>query len=166
MVSRRTSTSPTTDPALLDVGRIVKPHGLTGEVVVELYADRSTRLDPGAVFSSARGALRVESARPFGGRYLVRFEGVSGREDAEGWRGVVLRAEPLDEPDTLWVHELVGAEVVDAAGTVLGRIGSVEPNPASDLLVLEDGGLIPLRFVTESEPGRRVVVDIPAGLLE
>ena len=51
-------------------------------------------------------------------------------------------------------------------GTELGTVTGVEANPASDLLVLDGGGLIPLRFVTGSEPGVRVTVDIPDGLLD
>ncbi len=43
---------------------------------------------------------------------------------------------------------------------------SVEANPASDLLVLDGGGLIPLRFVVGSSPGERVTVDVPDGLLD
>ena len=70
-----------------------------------------------------------------------------------------LEAEPLDDvPDVIWVHELVGATVRDTAGTALGVIASVEANPASDLMVLESGGLIPVRFVTAhdaSGPHRR-----------
>ena len=66
------------------------------------------------------------------------------------------------------MHELVGAAVRDAAGAVLGRVAAVEANPASDLLVLESGGLIPVRFVTRARRGRagRCDVDIPEGLLD
>ena len=65
------------------------------------------------------------------------------------------------------MHELVGATVRDAAGAELGRIAAVEANPASDLLVLESGGLIPVRFVTQHDRAARTVdVDIPEGLLE
>ena len=109
------------------------------------------------------------SSKPFGDeRFIVQFEGVADRDAAEGLRGVDLEAEPIDAPGTLWVHELVGATVRDAAGTELGRVAAVEANPASDLLVLESGGLIPIRFVTA--PRRRrprtVEVDIPDGLLD
>ena len=87
---------------------------------------------------------------------------------ADSLRGVELEAEALDDvADVLWVHELVGATVRDAAGTPLGTIGSVEANPASDLLVLESGGLIPVRFVTAHDAlARTVDVDIPEGLLD
>ena len=78
-----------------------------------------------------------------------------------------LAAEPLDVPGTLWVHELVGATVRDAGGHDLGRVAAVEANPASDLLVLESGGLIPLRFVTAHDAADRTLhVDLPDGLLD
>ena len=56
--------------------------------------------------------------------------------------------------------------VEDTAGTRLGTVVSVEANPASDLLVLDGGALIPLRFVVGSVPGRRVTVELPDGLLD
>jgi 16S rRNA processing protein RimM len=77
----------------------------------------------------------------------------------------VLRAEPIDDPDELWVHDLIGATVVDAAGAELGTVASVEENPAADLLVLGGGELIPLTFVVDVAPGR-VTVDLPEGLLD
>jgi 16S rRNA processing protein RimM len=65
------------------------------------------------------------------------------------------------------VHELVGAKVFDIDGAELGSVAAVEANPASDLLVLQDGGLIPLRFVIESDlAAGTLVVDIPEGLLD
>lgn len=147
---------------MLEVGRIVKPHGLAGEVIVELTTNRTDRLRPGAVF----GDLEVLAARPHQHRWIVSFAGVAGREGAEALRGRTLTAQPLDDdPDALWVHELIGSEVVDTDGLQLGTVQAVEANPASDLLVLDGGGLIPLRFVVERSAGR-VVVDVPEGLLE
>jgi 16S rRNA processing protein RimM len=151
---------------LLDVGRVVKPHGLLGEVVVERWSDLDDRLAPGSVLTTDRGPLSVRASRPHQGRQLVSFEGVVDREGAEELRGLVLRAHPVEMPGALWVHELVGAEVVTADGRALGRVEAVEANPASDLLVLEGGDLVPLRFVTSHDPGVRVTVDIPDGLIE
>jgi 16S rRNA processing protein RimM len=65
----------------------------------------------------------------------------------------------------LWVHELLGARVVEVDGTERGTVASVEANPASDLLVLDTGALVPLRFVVEHTKDR-VVVDTPEGLFE
>ena len=70
-----------------------------------------------------------------------------------------------DDPDELWVHELIGAQVRDQHGGDLGRVASVEDNPAADLLVLESGALIPMTFVVDAADGC-VTVDIPEGLLD
>ncbi|MDP9389033.1 MAG: ribosome maturation factor RimM [Actinomycetota bacterium] len=144
---------------------MVKPHGLRGEVIVELVTNRFERLDPGSVLGGPAGPLEVVRSSPHQGRFIVAFAGVADREAADALRDAVLSAEALDDPDALWVHELVGAEVEDVAGASLGRVVAVEANPASDLLVLDGGGLVPLRFVVSSGAGR-VVVDPPAGLLE
>lgn len=149
---------------LLEVGRVVKAHGLRGEVIVRLVTDRHERLDPGSVLSTPAGPLEVLRSSPHQSGWIVAFGGVADRSRAESLRGTVLSAPALDDPDALWVHELVGADVVDAEGTLRGRVRAVEANPASDLLVLEDGGLVPLRFVVSHRPGQ-VVIDPPAGLL-
>jgi 16S rRNA processing protein RimM len=153
---------------------------------VHLWTDVTQRLAPGSVLSSDRGPLTVVCSRPLNGadrdRYLVQFDGVGDRSAAEYLRGVELSAEPLEVPGALWVHELVGALARDvASGTELGRVAAVEANPASDLLVLESGALIPTRFVVrltgeadERDAGdggragrcRVVEVEIPEGLLD
>jgi 16S rRNA processing protein RimM len=163
--SRPAWTSSTTE--LLKIGRVTKAHGLRGEVVVQLWTDLTERLDPGSVLTTPRGTLTVESAKPFQDRWIVQFEGIVDRSQAERMRGIELEAEAVEIPGKLWVHELVGIAVVDVDGTELGFVTAVEANPASDLLVLEGGGLIPLRFVTESDHAAgRLVVDIPDGLLD
>jgi ribosomal 30S subunit maturation factor RimM len=136
-----------------------------GEVVVSLVTNRTERLVPGSVLTVGDEELRVAEARPFGDRWLVVFEGVESRGRAEELRGRVLRATPIDDPDAWWVHELVGSQVVDTSGQRLGTVVSVVASPVSDLLELADGALIPLRFALGRSPGR-VVVDVPAGLLD
>ncbi len=152
---------------MLEVGRIAKAHGIRGEVIVELVSNRpDLRLAPGAVLSSPRGDLEVLTSTPHQERWIVAFRGIEDRNAAEGYRGVVLSAEPVEgDEDTLWVHELIGAEVVDLAGRSYGPVEAVEANPASDLLVLSGERLVPLVFVTGRSPGR-VVIDPPAGLLD
>jgi 16S rRNA processing protein RimM len=147
------------------VGSVDRPHGMRGEVVVSLVTNRTERLASGSVLVAGEEQLRVIEARPFGRRWLVTFEGVQTRESAERLRNSVLRASPIDDPEAWWVHELVGSEVVDTSGRPLGTVAAVVPSPASDLLELEDGALIPLRFALERSAGR-IVVDVPAGLLD
>lgn len=103
----------------------------------------------------------------------MTLDGVSDRVGAEALAGAILLAEAItDDPAGYWVHDLVGAEVVDVAGTVRGTVVTVLANPASDLLELDSGPLVPLRFATwvpGAGPGEasppRLVVDGPAGLL-
>ncbi len=143
---------------------MAKAHGLRGEVIVALSTNRPERVAVGAILHTDDGPLTVGTSRPHQHRHIVHFEGVHTREAAEALHGTVLRAEPLDDPDALWVHDLVGSVVVDQHGTDHGPVTAVEVNPASDLLVLEDGGLVPLTFVVEHADGR-ITVDVPDGLL-
>jgi 16S rRNA processing protein RimM len=155
-----------TGAARLEVGRVGRAHGLKGDVTVTLTSDRRERLDPGAVLFGDHRELVVVSARQHAGRWVVRFEGVDDRSAAEALRNVVLSADALDASEgELWVHELVGARVHDAAGHDLGVVVAVEANPASDLLVLEGDVLIPMTFVVAQGDGT-VVVDPPEGLLD
>jgi len=152
--------------ALLEVGRVVKPHGVRGNVIVELVTNRTERLAPGTVLAGSNGTdLEVVSSAPHQERWIVAFAGVGDLDAAEALRDTVLSAEELSDPEALWVHQLIGAEVVAPDGRSFGRVSAVEANPASDLLVLEGGGLVPLRFVVGREQGR-VVVEVPAGLLD
>ncbi len=175
---------PDPDPDRLEVGRIARAHGIRGEVIVEAVSNRPERFAAGSVLFAGDRELVVERAGPHGGpdaagrppraRWIVAFRGIATRNEAERMRGTILSGAPLesgggDGPDAqgqvLWVHELVGADVVDTRGQDLGRVVAVEANPASDLLVLSGGALVPLVFVVESSGGR-VVIDPPAGLLD
>lgn len=159
------------------MGRIDRAHGLGGEVLVRLLTNNPERLDAGSVLvaQTRRGTrqLTVEASRPHQDRFLVCFAGVADRGAGEAIAGSALFAPAVtSDPDSYWVHDLIGAEVVDAAGRMHGTVLTVVANPASDLLELDTGPLIPLRFATwapGAQPGEaqppRLVVDGPAGLL-
>jgi 16S rRNA processing protein RimM len=155
----------------LVVGRIGRAHGLRGEVAVTFSSNRPERTAPGAVLYAGERELVIDAARPHQGRMLVHFAGVEDRTAAEGLLGVELTADPLAgdadvlDDDELWVHEVVGAEVVDRAGAPVGRVTAVEANPAHDLLVLDGGALVPMVFVVEHRDGV-LVIDPPDGLLD
>lgn len=151
----------------LEVGRVGRAHGLDGEVLISFSTNRPERRATGAILYAGARRLVVESSRPHHDRWLIRFRDVSDRDAAEALRGVVLTADALGSlpAGEHWVHELVGAEARDRADQPLGRVVAVESNPASDLLVLDDGKLIPLTFVVELDVGI-VVVDPPEGLLD
>jgi 16S rRNA processing protein RimM len=151
------------NPVLLEIGKILKPHGLNGELVVDLSTNRIERLNPGSAINTQKLKLNVRTSRPHQKKFIVHFEGIENREKADELRGEILFAEPIKD-GTVWVHELVGAEVVDQTGINRGLVVSVIHNPASDLLELEDGNLIPLNFLTSYEAGETIFVTTPEGL--
>lgn len=155
---------------LLEVGRIAKAHGLKGEVVVVLLTNREERLAPGSVLHTERGPLTVLWSTRHLGRHIVAFEGVTSRDGADALRNTILSAEPIEDAEGGdWVHDLVGAAVVLVGATdgdePVGVVESVQENPASDLLVLDTGALVPMTFVVETTSGR-VVIDPPEGLFD
>lgn len=164
---------------LLTVGQIVRPHGIRGEVIVEVRTDEpDRRFQEGAVLVAGPSSLTVASARPHLGRLIVTFEEVPDRDAAEALRGQELEVdsesiEAPQDPEEFHDHQLVGLEVVDTAGVSIGVIRRVEHAPAADLLVvpLADGrtGYIP--FVKQIVPtvdlvAGKVIVDPPGGLLD
>jgi len=167
------------------VGVVVRPHGLGGELVVDVRTDSpEERFAAGAVLARmgadgvAAGVLTVQSARPHSGRLLVRFAEAPDRTAAEALRGSRLLVEPAtlpptDDPDEFHVHQLEGlaAELVD--GTVVGSVREIVHGPGGELLVLARAGrpdaLVPfVRAIVPTvdlERGR-LVLDPPEGLLD
>jgi 16S rRNA processing protein RimM len=149
------------------VGRITKTHGVRGDVLVLLTTERTERVAPGTVLHTDRGDLTVVRSSPHQDRWIVHFDGIDVREVADSWRGVVLRAEAVDDDadDAMWVHELVGSSVLLVDGTVVGTVVEVEANPAADLLVLDTGALVPVVFITD-RAGGTLTIDPPDGLFD
>jgi 16S rRNA processing protein RimM len=158
----------TDDPVLLEVGRVGRAHGLRGEVHIVAVSNVAERFSPGSQLVVGDRPLVIRSARAAGSGWVVHFAGVDDRDAAELLRGRSVRAEALasgSRAGEVFVHEVIGAEVRDRAGTSLGRVEAVQANPAHDLLVLDGGALVPFVFVIGQEPGV-VVVDVPDGLLD
>lgn len=169
---------------LLTVGRVVRPHGVHGEVVVDVRTDEpEDRYAVGAVLitedpSGAPGTLTVAGRRPHQGRLIVAFEGIGDRDAAEALRGVLLQVDsaqvaPPRDPEEFHDHRLVGLAVVTPAGERVGEVVRIDHAPAADLLVVGRAGgrtaLVP--FVAAMVPevdldGGRIVIDPPPGLLD
>jgi 16S rRNA processing protein RimM len=174
---------PRTPPARLVVGRVLRPHGVRGELAVEVLSDAPDRFSPGARLDAGDpdgpAPLRpvtVTAARLHLGRLLLRLEGVDDRDAAGELRGALLSipaeaARPL-AADEFWPHQLVGLAVVDRQGRERGRVADVVPGAAHDLLAvaLPGGGsaLVPAvaALVTVELTAGRVLVDDLPGLLD
>jgi len=151
----------------LEVGRIIKAQGLKGQVLVDFWTDRvSERIAPGTELITERGVLIVKAGAKHQQRYIVSFEGTTTREQAEALRGLVLSAPGLEDDDAIWIDELFNAEVFDQDGILRGKVKEVEENPASDILILDTGFLVPLTFVVEVEANTRIDIEAPKGLFE
>ena len=162
------------------VGRIGRPHGLRGEVTVQVTTDDpDSRFAAGAVLSTEpvdRGPLTVVSMRRSGPVLVLGFESVSDRNAAEALRGTALTLDaaelpPPDDPDEYYDHQLVGLTVVDQQGTELGVVAEVWHPPAAPVLAVNrpDGSQELVPFVSAIVPtvdlvNGRLVVDPPDGM--
>jgi 16S rRNA processing protein RimM len=126
---------------LVAIGRVGRPHGREGAFVVEDASEAPERLAAGAdVLVDGEPARIVESKRA-GGRTVIRLD----REVPRGARLEIPRASlPAPGPDTYYVFQLQGLEVVEEGGGRLGRVRDVVPYPANDVLELDTGLDLPL----------------------
>ncbi len=170
----------------LVVGRVVKAHGITGELVVDVRTDDPW--DRFATGTSLRARARdktertyvVSSMREHGARLLVRLDGVGSRDAADELRGslfIVDTAElpPIDDPDEFYDHELEGLRVRTVAGRDVGTVAEVLHTAAGELLSVRpaegDGPEILVPFVAAmvtsvSVADGLVEIDPPDGLLD
>jgi 16S rRNA processing protein RimM len=160
---------------LLEIGRIGRAHGVKGGLVVTLTSDRTERVQAGSRVFDGQQWLTVATSRSLPQhKWMVLFDGLADRNAAERFTGRVLWAEPLADADALWVHELIGAHVVDQSGVDRGVCVAVIDNPANDLLELDTGHLVPVTFVVSvvsggasgSADGGVVNVEAPDGLFD
>ena len=156
------------------VGRITRPHGVTGEVAVVVLSDVPERFADGATVWLEDGrALTVGSSRPHKDRLLVRFREVGDRSEAETLHGALLVVPESMSPSlpegSWWDHQLIGCSVATDTGRALGTLTEVIHTAANDVWSVLDPTraetLIPVLndvLVSVDVTGRRVVVrEIP-----
>ncbi|MCA9784008.1 MAG: 16S rRNA processing protein RimM [Calditrichaeota bacterium] len=169
----------------IDIGRILRPKGLDGELWVEAWSDDPGRLVDLDEFyflrDGRRQRLELSDAVFENGKLLVRFTGVDDRDSAELLKGIVLQIHRRDlpelDPDEFFLADLVGLAAELEDGRPVGRVDDVMDMPASPLLVIvcgEHEALVPVirEFLTEVDvPGGRVVIRpidgmLPKGMLD
>ncbi len=160
---------------LVLIGRVVKPQGRRGEVLVHPLSDRPDRFPTlaGAFLTGPGGEareIRVTSSWPHKGRHVLKLEGVDSIDEAERLRGCELRIgeeelAPLPE-GSFYHHELTGLHVTDGAGVKLGVVEDVmETGAGAPILVVrgpEGETLVPLAvdFVKNVDlAGARIVIE-------
>lgn len=167
----------------LVVGRVVKTHGVRGEIVVDVRTDDpQTRFAVGARLTgrAAKGAgsteYTVTAARNHSGRLLLSLQGVSDRTAADALRGTLFVVDAADvdsgdDPDEFYDHELEGAAVVTVAGADVGVLESILHLPCGDVLAVRTADqrevLVPfVRAMVPSVAPDRIEIDPPDGLLD
>lgn len=158
----------------VQIGRVIKPHGVRGEVVVDATTDDPAgRFAVGTVLEGRQAgrtlSLTVKTVRPHQGRLLVTFAEIPGRNEADSLRGLRFFADPVvdDEEDAYYDHELVGLRVLNVGAVSaeeatarayegaqpepedIGEVVSVIRGPAHRLLEisLDAGGETAVPFV-------------------
>src|SRR5262245_11270393 len=132
-------------PDIILVGRVARPHGLRGEVVVEPESDVAERFEPGSTMRLGPSGRRVEvvDARPFGDRLLVRFAGMQDRTAVEGLRGLELTVDRAEVPrapaGTFYHFELLDCACWDAALGELGTVRALHEDGGGILIEVERG---------------------------
>jgi 16S rRNA processing protein RimM len=162
------------DGSTVVVGRITRPHGVRGELAVQVLSEVPERFANGSALSLEDGrTLTIRSARPHKDRLLVTFEEVRDRSEAEALRGSLLVAPASSSPElppgSWWDHEIVGCTVTTETGRILGTVGEVIHTVANDVwnAISEDGtetllpALADVLVDVDVEARRIVVREIP-----
>ena len=178
MSSTREMTEP---PDRVLVGRVLRPHGLRGAVLVESLSDNSSRYQPGAELLLRREgrpavATRVAERRANPHGLVVRFDGVESCEAAEALRGAWLEVDRSEVPPppagSYWIFDLLGSRCVDSRHGELGTLADlVEDGGGTVLRIVRPGAelLVPFvdRFVVAVDAAAREVrLELPEGLVE
>lgn len=158
----------------LMIGRVIKSHGIKGEVVVESTTDDpDVRFALGEVLHGKQGKkeheLTIDAVRVHQGRLLIKFKEIPDRTAADSLRGTQFWAEPLedDEDNGFYDHELIGLRVMHD-GNDIGEITGVTHGPAQSLLEM---GSVLIPFVEDIVPevdleAGTVTITPPEGLLD
>lgn len=166
---------------LLDIGRVIRPHGLAGLLRIQSYAQsEETFLDPGTVYLRTRsGDLHeypVESVRPQKRVHLMKLVGIDSLDAAEKYRDaeILIRRDALrrEQEDEFFWYELIGLSVYLRSGEYLGTIEEVLPTSSHDIYVAREGKkeiLIPAVHEVVEEidiDNRKMIISEVEGLLD
>ena len=171
--------------ASVELGRVLRPHGFDGTLLVQLYGDDPANL-VGAEVVTLTGEpgtipFRLRRARPAGfsqrhARVRINLSGLDSRERAQPWSGARLSIpehalQPLPEGEFYW-RELLGLRCRLPDGRQLGVIEEIWPGAQSDVLVVRSGEhtrlvpALPELVVRLDRAAGELWIDPPAGLLE
>jgi 16S rRNA processing protein RimM len=176
--SSQTAGSPSPgEPAFLVIGKLRRPHGVSGELLMEVFTDFPERIQPGSLVYTGEAQLpmRVRSRRFHQAGMLIAFEGYLDSESVQELRNCLVYVPKEDRPSLpegdYYHHQILGLNVVDEAGAQLGKVTEILETGANDVLViaLEKGGVMLLPYIDSTVraidlPARKMVVRLLAGI--
>ena len=165
MVDPKRSGSPDGEPDYLAVGFLRRPHGVNGEILMDLHTDFPERLKPGRklFLGEGRRPVTVAGVRTHGESVLVRLKGINTPEEAGHFRNTWVFAKTKDVPalpeGQYYQYQLLGLNVLDESGASLGTLTEILETGANDVYVVKDGTgrelLLPVipSVILEIQPG-------------
>ena len=134
---------PSVDSPGLEVGRVSKAHGITGELRIVPHWESSDALaqveEVWLTLKDKRTAYAVERARAVPRAYLVKLRGVDDRNAAEALHGATVSVArsvlPPLEPGEYYLIDLIGAKVLGPEGEI-GEVTGIVSHPTVDVIVL------------------------------
>ena len=144
MAKEKNSGSPKGEPIYLSVGFLRRPHGLHGEIIMDLHTDFPERMKSGRklFIGEEHKPMTLTSVRPHQSGLLVKFKNVETPEDAGMFRNQWVFVKKADAPPlpagTIYQHELIGFSVVDENDNPLGELVDILETGANDVYVVRD----------------------------
>jgi 16S rRNA processing protein RimM len=159
------------------VGLIRRPHGLRGEILLELVTDFPERIHSDIAVFLGHGRKRevVESTRSHHRGLLIKFRGIDSLETAHALRGQTVYVPSIDrpalEPGRYYHHQILGADVINERDESIGSLSEILQTGANDVFVVKPSVgreiLLPViaSVVLLVDPERRIIrVRVPDGL--
>lgn len=140
----QTAGSPLGEPDYLAVGFLRRPHGVVGEILMDLHTDFPERLKPGrkVFLGDEHQSFTLAAIRPHGKSVLITLKGIETPEAAGRFRNTWMFAKTKDMPPLpegkYYKYQLLGLEVVDEDGKHLGTLTEVLETGANDVYVVTD----------------------------
>jgi 16S rRNA processing protein RimM len=144
MADKKDKGSPAGEPLYLSVGFLRRPHGLRGEIIMDLHTDFPERLRKGRklFLGEHHRPVTLEAVRPHGKAMLIKFRAINTPEDAgqfrNQWVYTAMKDLPALPEDQHYQHELLGFEIVDDTGNPLGVLEEVVETGANDVYIVRD----------------------------
>jgi 16S rRNA processing protein RimM len=168
------------EPVYLAVGLLRKPHGLNGDLLMEIYTDFPDRIRPGTtIFAGDKyQLLKITRRRPHNDGLILGFEGITTPEEAGNYRATVAYVPTADRPalpeGEYYHHEIIGLTVVDdESGKELGQLTEIIETGANDVYVVKraQGSDILLPAIKDvilgvDLPAKRMMVHLLPGLVD